>query len=165
MFNLLHNKLTVLFTLIVLVQIITWIISQYYFNIPIQSDVSKNVSINLAVGMGASLTLFCCYLWLLSNHIKQSTSSNYLLPLITSIVFTLLALPFGMMLGIIGGGTLGGGYMAILFDWLNFNQRAGISLGITLGIFAIAVLPTLVGTVIGLIIGKLLQSQLNEKNA
>ena len=107
--------------------------------------------------MAATLTLFSCYLWLLTNHIKLSNSSNYLLPFITSVICTFIALPFGMMFGIIGGGTIGGGYMAIFFDWLHLNQRAGISLGIGLGIFIVAVIPTIIGTVIGLFIGKLIQ--------
>jgi hypothetical protein len=162
MANYLSHKLKMFIALFIIVQIATWLVSNYIFTIPIQSDIVKNIGINFGIGLGATLTTYICYLWLLSAYEESRKSVNTMVPVTMGIILTLLALPFGMMIGIIGGGTLGGGYMSILFEWLGFNQRIGVSLGVGLGIFIVSVIPTLLATIVGFSVGKVLTRPLES---
>ena len=149
------NKLTIFVVLFIFSQVITWVYAQLAIDTYEQFELIKRVSINFGMGLGITMTLFACYLWLLSAYNDIGLKSCYTSPIVVASIFTLVALPFGLIIGVIGTGTLGGALVSGLFQWLNFNERLGISIGIGLGVFVGSVIPTILATIIGFNLGKL----------
>lgn len=146
------NKFIVFFVLLTLVQLLSWLVSDFIIDANNESNVSKKILVSFGVGSGVTLTLFVCYLWVESARISENLSS-YSMPVVLGFVFSLLALPFGLVVGIIGGGTFGGAWVSVLFEWLYLSKEVGIALGIGLGIFVGSVILVLPATMIGFGIG------------
>lgn len=141
----------VFFLMFLIVQLVGLAISQFYLDGQI-SIVKKSI-VSFGAGTGIVLSLFSCYLWAESTRVREGLSS-FSTPVILASVFSLIALPFGLIVGIIGGGTFFGGWMEVFFEWLHLNPSIGISIGIGLGVFIGSVFLMLPVTIVGFSIGK-----------
>jgi len=146
------RKFVVFVILFLLAQFLTWLVSHVIIDTDNQYDIAKKMLINFGVGIGVTLTLFMSYLWVESARVSERVA-NYSRPVVASYIFSLLALPFGLIVGIIGGGTLGGAWMSVLFEWLGISREVGLALGIGLGIFIGSMILVLPATMIGFSLG------------
>jgi len=149
------HKLTAFLVIFIIIHVGAWIFNTFVSEAPLRTGFI------FGVGLGAALTVYTCYLWLLK---KSTNSTNAILPITIASIATLLALPFSMILGAYLGGTMGAGFISLFLQgvldvrsvtWLG----VGDWLGIGLGSFVIAVLPTLFSTNIGYAAGRALQKR------
>ena len=151
--NKLNQKIIILFVMFCAIQLTTWFVYRIYVDVDNQYALSKQLTISFGLGTGVTFTLFVCYLWLISACSSEKLSV-YSAPIITGFIFSILSLPFGLVVGIIGGGAFGGGWMAVLFEWLNLSEKVGVSIGIGLGVFAGTTIVALPATMLGFVLGK-----------
>jgi heme A synthase len=151
--NILTQKLTVFFVLLVIMEAGAWMINSLVPEEPLRLDFV------LGVGLSAALTVFICYLWLLK---LSRNSKNTTLPITIAVIGTFLALPFTVMVGAYLGGIMGAGFVSLFLQavlHVSSGPLLGIGtwLGEGLGGFLFAVVPTLLATALGYFVGRLLE--------
>ncbi len=151
--NIMTSRLAIFFYFYAAAMICLWGADSLFTDMHVRYEYAKVLPISLGTGFGIALTAYVSFLIVENirskNNLKFSSA-----PIITAYLLTVLVLPFAFMAGVVGGGTLGGGLLEALFEWLNLNTRIGIPIGIGLGIFFVSLLVTLPVLFLGYFFGK-----------
>lgn len=131
-----------------------WIADIVYFDIFGRYEGGKVLPIYFGAGLGIALTMFM--LFLVADKIRNNKQLGLLSKqMVVTYALVLLVLPFAFIAGVTIGGTIGGGVLDVIFNWLNLNVSFGIPIGIGLGIFVVSFIVTLPALFIGYYLGGL----------
>lgn len=147
------NKLKAFAVIFFIAQVVALIVMRFRFLSRESVSIAEQIPVSFGLGVGLALTIYCCYLYVLAAIEDEKIVNRYKLPLVASAVATVIVLPVGLAIGVLGGGAFAGGWMQVLFEFLHLNLTVGMSLGIGIGIFIGAVIPTLLGTITGFHMG------------
>lgn len=151
--NILTSRFFIFLCFYAVAMLCLWIVDSLYFDIYERYEHGKVLFISFGSGFGIALTMFVSFL--ITERIrKRNRLQIFSVPMVTAYGLTVLVLPFAFMAGVVAGGTMGGGLLASLFEWLSLNAKVGIPIGIGLGIFFISLLVTLPVLFSGYYLGK-----------